>query len=289
MKTFSGPFENSPDSLCYNNGSFTISLEQNRHFYLIAGRNDLQIAIVEDQPTERGQLKSILQEYSSVNRLDLGISCFSCAEDLVDGYKPMLYAAIFLDIYMKGMSGIEAARIIRTLDSHVLIVFLTGSPDFMPDAFSLHAFDYISKPADTSKIFRVMDDILQKQNTAASVPRFVFSLNRQDQYLPFSEIAAVSADGNYLEIMDRNQNCYRPRMTFAAAQEQLSEDSRFLLILRGVLVNMDAIIAFDKTFCLLEGNLRFPINLRNSRQLMQIWQNYTFQKIRLEAEQRNPV
>ena len=74
-----------------------------------------------------------------------------------------------------------------------------------------------------------------------------------------------------------------------AAQEQLSEDPRFLLILRGVLVNMDAIIAFDKTSCLMEGNLRFPINLRNSRQLMQIWQNYTFRKIRLEAEQRTPV
>ena len=256
------------------------------------GRNEdteLNIAIAEDQPEELRRIKGILQEYSSSRHLNLGISCFSSAEDLISGYRPMLYAVLFLDIYMGCMTGVEAAKQIRTMDSRALIVFLTGSTEFMPEAFSLHAFDYIEKPASPSRICRVMDDILLRNMPESTEPSLNFFQNRQDYYLPFSEIAAVSANGNYLEITDRNRNVYRPRMTFSSVQEMLSKDPRFLQILRGVLVNMDAVVLFDKTSCILEGDLRFPINVRHSRELVQVWQNYTFQKIRSESEKRRLV
>ena len=47
---------------------------------------------------------------------------------------------------MKNGNGIETAQKLREGNDNSLLVFLTSSSDFMPDAFSCHALDYILKP-----------------------------------------------------------------------------------------------------------------------------------------------
>ena len=240
---------------------------------------------MDDNPLDLETLDRILKEYCAVNAIDAEISVFDDAQKLLDGYRPLQYTVIFLDIYMNSITGIEAARSVRNADPDTLLVFLTSSTDHMSEAFTLHAFDYIQKPVNACQIFRVMDDIL-KRRTESESNRLSFYSNKRDYSLPYSEIVTVITNANYLEITDCHGNTYKTRMTFVAASTQLEQDKRFLRLLRGVLVNMDFIASFGSDTCRIKGGDELPINIRSRKSIEQTWRNYLFSKIRGDSMRR---
>ena len=118
----------------------------------------MNIAIADDSAGDRDALSSILKEYAAVNGMDIRIHPFESAQELLEGYWPLRYTVIFLDIYMDGTDGVTAAENIRGKDKDTFMVFLTTSREHYLKAFHTHAFDYIEKPADPDKIYRVMDE-----------------------------------------------------------------------------------------------------------------------------------
>ena len=250
----------------------------------------MNIAIVEDMHVDSEILKAQLMDYASANRLKLDIDCFESAEELLADYQPLKYTVIFLNIYfLNGMDGTEAAEKLRTEDNFTLLVFLTSSKDHMPNAFKVHAYDYIEKPIDSTRLYSMMDDILKQIHVRPGVSRLHFICQRKEFSLPYSEIVSVATTANYLEITERTGSVFRTRMTFSAAYEQLSKDPRFLLIMRGILVNMDYIIDISEKTCHVEGNIFLPINIRNSKKIEQIWKNYVIAKNRQETLEKGSI
>ena len=70
----------------------------------------MNIAIVEDMHVDAEILRAQLLAYASQKRLRMDIHCFSSAEELLAEYHPLKYTVVFLDIFMNGMNGVEAAR-----------------------------------------------------------------------------------------------------------------------------------------------------------------------------------
>lgn len=245
----------------------------------------LNIAVVDDMPTELDTICAVLRDYAAANKLSLTLHRFSNARCLLTDYRPLTYTAVFMDIYMDEMTGMEAAKRLRAVDSDTLIIFLTYSGEHMPDAFRFHAFDYITKPVDKKRIFGVMDDILKRHTTLFDSPVLTFTSSRSQCRLSYAQIAVVRAQANYLAITDLAGNTYKTRMTFSAVKDMLCKDSRFLQLLRGVLVNMDCIVEFDDKTCRLAGDVSLPINVRNARQIEQIWKNYIFSRLRKEQKE----
>ena len=89
---------------------------------------DLRIAITDDLNSEREKLSSaIIAPFSKVG-LNVGnIDEYTSGEELLRQFSAGRYDLIFLDIYMGGMSGVETAKRIRTLDKNVMLVFVTTS------------------------------------------------------------------------------------------------------------------------------------------------------------------
>ena len=71
----------------------------------------MNIAIVDDRKEDREKLSSILLKYAAAGSEKLNIQHFESAEALLDNYQPFLYTILFLDIYMDGMSGMQAANL----------------------------------------------------------------------------------------------------------------------------------------------------------------------------------
>lgn len=244
----------------------------------------MNIAIVDDSREDREKLRGILEKYADAGGEKFNIEHFESAEALLDNYQPFLYAILFLDIYMDGMTGMQAAEIIRKTDGDIILIFLTTSEEHYVAALHNHAFDYIEKPADQVRVFRIMDDILKKKTELGK--SLSFSVNRTEYHLALSDIVAVSASSHKVEIYDKCGNTYTPRLTFSSVSDEIFQDKRFLLVIRGVIVNMDFIQSFRNGVCYLESGIEFPCNLRKEKQFVSTWQNYIFQKLRKEAMDR---
>ena len=58
----------------------------------------------------------------------------------------------FLDIQMRGLSGVELAEALRLQNPAVNLIFVTGYDQYTGDAMALPASGYILKPVNNAKI-----------------------------------------------------------------------------------------------------------------------------------------
>ncbi len=245
----------------------------------------MNIAIIDDLKQERENLKEILESYASMNNLHMKFDIFESAEALLDSYMPLKYTIIFLDIYLDGMTGIEAATKIREVDPDTCIIFQTISMEHQSDAFRIHAFDYLEKPAQSDAVFRIMDDLLKRRTIETE--RLTIYSDKRNHAIAYSDIVTVIASGHYLEITDINGNVYLTRMTLESVASKLTVDKGFLLIMRGSIVNMNYILDFSNGVCKLTNGLYLEYSKRKKRSLEQVWQNYIFSRLHKEAIARD--
>lgn len=65
----------------------------------------------------------------------------------------------FLDIKMRGISGLELAKKLKDINGNINIVFVTGYSDYAIDAFRLCASDYLLKPASAEDVKRAISNL----------------------------------------------------------------------------------------------------------------------------------
>ena len=239
----------------------------------------MTIALVDDSAEDRMRLENALRKYDSIHQLGLSYCHYSSGEEFLAEYQPFRFTVIFLDIFMEGMSGIDAARKIRETDDETTLVFLTTSEVHRPDAFSVFASAYLSKSCSTDDLIRTMDHVMRLHTEKER--HLFFAFDRRDYSLRFSEIVSLETDGNYLSIVDRNGKTYRTRMTFSSAVRRL--DNRFLTLMKGIVVNMDCVSQIQGGQCLMQNGAVFPLRVRDQKELRQKWLNYKFAKIRAGA------
>lgn len=242
----------------------------------------MNIALIDDMEQETEELAKLLLLYRKENSLSFSIDRFRSGEEFLDKFEKSKYSIVFMDIYLDGMMGTETAELIKKMDPGCIIIFLSVSDDFMPQAFSCHAFDYLQKPPSRERIFRVMSDALQFLPREYKTLDFIFS--RKPMQLLYSDIVCVVANRHNTDITDRHGTVYSPHVAFSEIIPPLEEDSRFLTINRGIIVNMDYIIDFDQKTCRLDGNIALPVRVREQLQLRQQWQDYVFASLRSKLQ-----
>lgn len=75
---------------------------------------------------------------------------------LIDELRPDI---VFIDVEMPKISGIECAQKIVDIDPKIIIIFATAHAEYMSDAFSLYAFDYLVKPFKIERIYQTLGRI----------------------------------------------------------------------------------------------------------------------------------
>ena len=216
----------------------------------------MKIAIVDDDAQDTDRLATFLAEWSEEHHLDFSVTVFHKSSDFLKAFETARYSLVFMDIYMGPPSGIDTALKLREKDSHTVLIFLTSSLEHMPDAFRCHAFDYLVKPFDLE-----------------NVPIF------------YSDIRYVLASFNYCMVYTKEE--YRCRMSFSQIQELLENDSRFLVINRGVLVTLDYVESMDGLICLMKDQRTFPLNTRKHVQLEQALIEHRFRRRKEKLRRRS--
>lgn len=119
-----------------------------------------KIAVCDDEEAVSEQVKNLITEWNP----SVDVVCFSSGEALLENYQS--YEAVFLDIDMAGMNGIETGKAIRRLDKDTKIVYLTAYRDYVSGAFGVHAFQYLLKPVNKKAIWNVLEEIFRYMRSA---------------------------------------------------------------------------------------------------------------------------
>lgn len=110
-----------------------------------SGMRNIRIGVVEDDPASCQRVLDYLNRYQSKNDERFTVSVFDDGARIVEKYTPV-YDILLLDIEMKEMDGMEAARRIRERDDHVVIVFITAAPQYAISGYEVRALSYLLKP-----------------------------------------------------------------------------------------------------------------------------------------------
>ena len=122
----------------------------------------MRIAIVDDLAAERALLKDRLEQQLHRRNVQADILEYESGEEFLEAVRKAPFTAAFLDIYMNGMTGMEAAKELRKTDTDCLLVFTTTSTDHALEGFQVRALHYLVKPFTEADIDALTDELLAR-------------------------------------------------------------------------------------------------------------------------------
>lgn len=198
--------------------------------------------------------KAEIKEYDSGEEL---------LRDIDAGVNPDI---LFLDIAMGGADGIETARELgkrvenngRSMRaSRPLIIYVTGIPDRMGDAFGVKAYDYLLKPV-SQPVFdgvlrRAVEELLRldaqlvceaRHEDAQTEKYIVVQTGKDTLNLKYRDVIYVESNGrkSIIHSEGKSYDVYKQMSEFENEFGKL-----FFRIHRGYLVNMQHIKGYSRT------------------------------------------
>jgi len=183
--------------------------------------------------------------------------------------------AVFLDIRMPGLDGMELARILRRFARPPAIVFVTAYDDGAVDAFDLGVTDYVRKPVRAERLGeslrRVAGSRLAPVPAPASPqdePAIPVELAGTTRMLPRSSVRWVEAQGDYARLHTADAS-HLVRVSLATLAERWA-DAGFVRIHRSYLVQLRLIAELRLTgsgYVVAVDGVELPVSRRHTREL----------------------
>jgi len=241
----------------------------------------LRTAIVDDSAADRERLTDYLCRWADENGIPLipAPVCFDSGEALMSGFCPGAFDLIFLDVYMKGMNGMEAARRIREQDDLCRLFFTTYTPDFAVDSYEVSSSWYLLKPYGYEKL-----DAALKQCSMASLEQEQFLLvpgknGREKLFL--HQISWTEYENRKIRVHYLNEE----RQTLVSMNQRefsamLLQYPYFCDCMKGILVNFEAVERLNDDSFLLSGGKTIPISRLKYGKVREQYLEYAYARLR---------
>ena len=234
----------------------------------------LSIMICEDLEEERMSLARIVRRSCQERGIDLELELSTSGEELLDRFRSRRWDIIFLDIYLGGISGTEAARIIRGQDQSCALVFATTSREHGLLSYELRVTDYLLKPFTQADVEAALDWIL---------------LDREEQYQTITirseweEEELLLRDIQYIEVI-RHTSVLHLTNGIKRTRKGLNEleaeigDGSFLRCHRSYLVNLDHVTAVVEGDFVMKCGDRVPISAKRAVEVKRAFFDWSLEK-----------
>ena len=200
-----------------------------------------QIVICDDEPAELDKLEYILTSYRRQHiECDFSVERFLNADTLLhritkEGYEPDL---LFLDIYMQGMQGIEAARELRKMGKTYGIIFITSSKEHALEAFGVDAIQYLVKPVSNQALFSALDRFLEDMKAKK---KYILLKDHGMKRVELHDIVYCEAQKKSQYICLADGSGLLLNMTLAKVYEMLAGNQEFVKVGISYIINLEHI------------------------------------------------
>jgi DNA-binding LytR/AlgR family response regulator len=197
------------------------------------------VLAVDDELPALEDLVRLLEASPAVERVESAASAEEALVALGDG---AAIDAVFLDVRMPGLGGLELARVLRRFEQPPAVVFVSAFDDAAVDAFELAAVDYLRKPVSRRRLDEAIEraarrapagetDTLEDETLAVDVVR-----GGGTRLLARSSVLYLQAHGDYVRVAS-TEGRYLVRARLSDLEERWAAHG-FVRVHRGFVVNL---------------------------------------------------
>ena len=236
----------------------------------------IKIAFCDDDMEVLHQMNELLDRYRVERNEDITYAAFQSPFELLTeiekGIRPDI---LFLDVVMPGQNGMDVAKEIRQYDTNMKIIFLTSSPEFAVESYSVGAYFYQLKPIWEESFFRLMDAVLaecEKKKKNSLILRSKDGITRIDlQQLEYCEVL-----GRKLLFHLENGAVLESAGSLYDLAGQLMQYSNFFRPHRSFLVNMEYIQNISSRSIKMVNDAEIPIPHGKCSEIKNTYMEYAF-------------
>jgi DNA-binding LytR/AlgR family response regulator len=233
----------------------------------------LRVLAVDDEPPALDELAYLL-------RADPRVTAVHTAADATEALRVLRDSdvdAVFLDIRMPGLDGMELARVLRRFARPPAIVFVTAYDGAAVDAFDLGVTDYVRKPVRGDRLAESLRRVVRAQLVATAPatvaraeddPAIPVELAGTTRMLPRSMVRWVEAQGDYARLHTADGS-HLVRVSLATLADRWA-DAGFVRIHRSYLVQLRLISELrvaNSGYVVVIDDTELPVSRRHTREL----------------------
>lgn len=238
---------------------------------------ELDIAVCDDCESDLCSLAELLK--SACGRLGITphIDLFLSGEKFIAANSERSYDVVFMDIYLDGISGIDAVKKIR---GNCRFVFTTVSTDHAIEAFSLNAAHYLIKPISEEAAAEAVRRCIPEKN-AKNTQKLSIKTGTKTVLLPMNEIVFVEVADKVCTIHTQS-GVHTVLMPLNALFEMLDKNV-FIRAQQSYAVNMNYIDSFYFDHIILHGGMKINLSRNSRTELKEQYQKFLFRMARGES------
>lgn len=225
----------------------------------------LRVLAVDDEQPAREEIAFLLRQDPRVAAVRTAASADEALRLLREGG----IDAVFLDIQLPGLNGLELAQVLGQFKQPPPIVFVTAHDAHAVEAFDLRAVDFVLKPIRTDRLTEAIRRLVDGADSAAvadvQVPVERAGVTR---FIARSAITHVEAQGDYARLHTR-EDSFLVRTPLASLEAEWAE-AGFVRIHRSSLVSLAHIeeVRMDAGRCtVIVGANELQVARRHTREL----------------------
>lgn len=240
----------------------------------------INIVILDDEIRYINTIKNICLEYYStkniltcINTLDNPVKLFEI--DFLD------IDVLLLDIEMPNLNGLEIAHKVRAINKKCFICFITNYNDYIFKSYDVHAFDYIMKPVEKERLFKLFDDVnkYQKLQNNDNHKKIKFNTNVGELIINQNDILYFEYHDSFNDFFNRVTVLHTIKEKYIL-KEKLKDiaskvdDSIFVSPHKSFIVNMDCIKQISKNEIIMQNDVMIPLSQKKSSSIRKKFTQY---------------
>lgn len=217
----------------------------------------LRIAICDDMTVFLNHIKKTLLQWKECPS-NMQLETFEDADSLLTAHNSRPFDIILLDVIMPLLNGIEAAREIRQHDKVVKIVFLTTSPDFAVDSYTVKANNYLLKPVTPEKLYICLQELVEElQETSKTI---LVKSAKAIHHVAVQNIEYLEAQNKYVQFFLTDGTTITSVKPMYSYEDALSLADGFFKCNRSYIVNIHRIETYKSNEIYTKSGCRISIS-----------------------------
>ena len=190
--------------------------------------------IVDDESLALSRLKRLLNE----NGID-DITAFDNPIEALKEVTKTKFDAVFLDISMPNITGLELADSIIQLEPKTFIIFQTAYSEFALDAYKSGGMAYLMKPIESNDIKNILEKIRNFKTSSEESKKILGKRGDKLYLIDINDIYYIKADLDEVIVKIKEKDAYVRRKI--GDLEILLNGKNFFRVHRSYIVNVDKI------------------------------------------------